>query len=136
MNHSTPSASTQTPFDLAVFRSPDDAADSPTSFNFAPGSSLGAIDPRRATLAAMPPHRANYRLKLTHVVVLADGTKLVTLRDAANVLLEVFGSVNARSGALDHTIQRLLAAATTGKHADIAAATDSIERALRARRLL
>ena len=82
------------------------------------------------------PRRVNYRRKLTHVVVLADGTKLVTLRDAANVLLEVFGSVNTRSGALDHTIQRLLAAATTGKHADIAAATDSIERALQARRLL
>ena len=80
--------------------------------------------------------RTNYRRKLAHVVVLADGTKLVTLRDAANVLLDVFGSVNARSGVLDHTIQRLLAAATTGKHADITAATDAIERVLRARRLL
>ena len=39
--------------------------------------------------------RTNYRRKLAHVVVLADGTKLVTLRDAANVLLDV---VNARSG--------------------------------------
>jgi hypothetical protein len=57
-----------------------------------------------------PPRRANYRRKLAHVVVLADSTKLVTLRDAANVLLEVFGSVNARSGALDHTIRLLLLA--------------------------
>jgi hypothetical protein len=39
--------------------------------------------------------RANYRRKLSHVVVLADGTKLVTLRDAANVLLD---TANARSG--------------------------------------
>jgi len=39
--------------------------------------------------------RANYRRKLAHVVVLADGTKLVTLRDAANVLLD---AANARSG--------------------------------------
>jgi hypothetical protein len=119
------------PLDARSSRPPD-APDDETRI----GGARCAIDPRRATLAAMPPHRANYRLKLTHVVVLADGTKLVTLRDAANVLLAVFGSVNARSGALDHTIQRLLAAATTGKHADIAAATDSIERALRARRLL
>ena len=54
------------------------------------------------------PRRANYRRKLTHVVVLADGTKLVTLRDAANVLLEVFGSVNAPSGGLDHAIRLLM----------------------------
>ena len=37
--------------------------------------------------------RTNYRRKLAHVVVLTDGTKLVTLRDAANVLLDV---ANAR----------------------------------------
>jgi hypothetical protein len=83
-----------------------------------------------------PLRRANYRRKLAHVVVLGDGTKLVTLRDAANVLLEVFGSVNARSGALDHTIRLLLLAAETGKRADAAAATDRIERVLLGRRLL
>ena len=77
--------------------------------------------------------RTNYRRKLAHVVVLADGTKLVTLRDAANVLLDV---VNARSGGLDHAIGSLLTAAETGKRADIAAATDAIERVLRGRRLL
>jgi hypothetical protein len=33
----------------------------------------------------------------------------------------VFGSVNARYGALDYTIQRLLKAAKTGKRADIEA---------------
>jgi hypothetical protein len=82
------------------------------------------------------PRRANYRRKLAHIVVLENGTELVTLRDAANVLLEVFGSVNARHGALDYTIQRLLKAAETGKRADIAAATASLERVLRARRLL
>ena len=75
--------------------------------------------------------RTNYRRKLTHVVVLADGTKLVTLRDAANVLLDV---VNARSGGrLDHTVWSLLTAAETGKRSDIAEATDLIERALRDR---
>jgi hypothetical protein len=50
---------------------------------------------------------------VAHIVVLGNGTELVALRDAANVLLEVFGSVNARYGALDYTIQRPLKAATT-----------------------
>ena len=76
--------------------------------------------------------RANYRRKLAHVVVLADGTKLVTLRDAANVLLDV---VNARSG-LNRAIGWLLTAAKTGKRSDIVEATAAIERVLRDRRLL
>ena len=78
--------------------------------------------------------RTNYRRKLAHVVVLADGTKLVTLRDAVNVLLDV---VNARSGGrLDHTVWSLLTAAETGKRADLVEATEAIERVLRDRRLL
>jgi hypothetical protein len=36
--------------------------------------------------------RAKYQRKLAHVVVLADGTTLVTPRDAANVLLDVFSA--------------------------------------------
>ena len=55
-----------------------------------PSCALGLAAMLKKTL------RTNYRRKLAHVVVLADGTKLVTLRDAANVLLDV---VNARSGA-------------------------------------
>ena len=77
--------------------------------------------------------RTNYRRKLTHVVVLADGTKLVTLRDAANALLDV---ANARSGGLDNAIRLLLMAAETRKGADIAAATAAIERVLSDRCLL
>jgi hypothetical protein len=76
--------------------------------------------------------RTNYRRKLAHVVVLADGTKLVTLRDAANVLLD---AANARS-VPDYAIRFLSMAAETGKRADIAAATDAIQRVLRARQLL
>ena len=60
-----------------------------------PSCALGLAPMLKKTL------RANYRRKLAHVVVLADGTKLVTLRDAANVLLDV---VNARSGG--HSITR------------------------------
>ena len=58
---------------------------------------------------------------------------LVTLRDAANVLLD---AANARSGGLDHTIGSLLTAAETGRRSDIAKATNAVERALRSRQLL
>ena len=77
--------------------------------------------------------RTNYRRKLAHVVVLADSTKLVTLRDAANVLLD---AANARSGVPDYAIRMLLMAAETAKRADIAAATAAIERVLSDRCLL
>jgi hypothetical protein len=77
--------------------------------------------PSRAKL----PRRANYRRKLAHVVVLGDGTKLVTLRDATNVLPEVFGSVNARSGALDRSTRLLLAAAESGGKQNISDGPDT-----------
>ena len=77
--------------------------------------------------------RTNYQRTLAHVVVLTDGTKLVTLRDAANVLLD---AANARSGGLDNAIRLLLTAAGTRKGADVSAATDAVERVLRDRRLL
>ena len=77
--------------------------------------------------------RTNYQRKLAHVVVLADGTKLVTLRDAANVLLD---AANVRSGVPDYAIRLLLTAAETRKGADISAATEAVERVLRDRRLL
>jgi hypothetical protein len=48
----------------------------------------------------------------------------------------VFGSVNARSSALDRSTRLLLTAAETGKRGDIAAAIEAIERVLRGRRLL
>jgi len=44
----------------------------------------------------------NYRRKLARVILPSDGTELVTLRDAANALLDVFGSANARSGVPDN----------------------------------
>jgi hypothetical protein len=51
-------------------------------------------------------------------------------------VLDAFGSVNARSGVLDHAVQLLLAAADSGRLADVAAATDALERALLGRRLM
>ena len=82
--------------------------------------------------------RTDYQRKLARPLTLADGTQLVTLRDAANILLDVFGAVSARSGGLQlhHAIGSLLKAAGTGKPSDIAEVTDTIERVLRNRRLL
>jgi len=77
--------------------------------------------------------RTDYKRKLARPLTLADGTTLVTLRDAANVLLDV---ANIRSGGLVHPIRSLKTAAETGKRSDLAEATDAIERALRNRRLL
>ena len=73
--------------------------------------------------------RTDYQRNLARPITLADGTQLLTFRDAANVLLDV---VNARSGGLDHAIGSLLTAAQTGERADIAEATDAIEPVLRA----
>jgi hypothetical protein len=76
--------------------------------------------------------RTNYQRKLARPLTLADGTQLVTLRDAANGLLD---AANVRSGGLDNAIRLLLTATETGKRADIVAATDAVERVLRDRRL-
>ena len=82
------------------------------------------------------PRFADYRRKLAHPIALRDGNTLITLRDAANVLLYVFGSENTRSGELNKASRLLLTAAESGKRADIKAATEQIERVLRARLLL
>jgi hypothetical protein len=57
------------------------------------------------------------------------------LKHAADLFAEVFATATAW-GTLEHAIERLMQAATSGKRDDIAAATDAIERVLRARRLL
>jgi hypothetical protein len=77
--------------------------------------------------------RTDYQRKLARPLTLADGTKLATLRDAANGLLD---AANVRSGVPDYAIRLLLTAAETGKRADIVAATDAVERVMRGRRLL
>jgi hypothetical protein len=66
----------------------------------------------------MPRRRPNYDRKLARRIVLEDGRALLTLQDAANLLLETFGTVNTRGGALDHAIAELIVAATTGKRVD------------------
>jgi len=41
----------------------------------------------------MPRRRPNYDRKLARRIVLEDGRALLTLQDAANLLLETFGTV-------------------------------------------
>ena len=82
------------------------------------------------------PYRPNFKRNLARTITLANGQKLKSLDDARTVMLDVFGSVNARSGALDHAIRLLLTAAETGKRDDIEAAATAIERVLRVGRLL
>ena len=50
------------------------------------------------------PYRPNFKRNLARTITLANGRKLKSLDDARTVILDVFGSVNARSGALDHVI--------------------------------
>ena len=84
---------------------------------------------------AKPTRRApNYDRKLTRRIVLHDGTRLVTLRDAANLFAKRFATVK-RSRLLELAIERLIAAAENSKRDAVKAATDSIERVLRTRRL-
>ena len=57
-------------------------------------------------------HRTlNFQRDLTRTITLTDGSQVKTLHDARTVLLDV--PVNARSGALDHSIRFLLLAAET-----------------------
>ena len=83
----------------------------------------------------MPPRRPNYECKLARPITLADGTVIVTLRDAARVIRERF-VVKAAWPLLELVIEQMMTAAATGDAADVLAATDSLERVLRARRLL
>ena len=84
----------------------------------------------RATLAVMPPSRRPiYARRLARMIVLNDGTVIVTLLDAVRIVREPLQGVEL-------AIEQLTAAAKSGDAADIAEATDTLERVLRARRLL
>ena len=91
---------------------------------------------RCATLATMPSHRLEYGRRLARPIVLVDGRRLLTFKDAADLLVDVFGSVNARSRALDQALESLIRAAITGERDDNEAVTDALERVLREGRLL
>ena len=67
--------------------------------------------------AVKPPRKPkppDWSRRLARSIVLDNGERLATLADARAVILSVFGSVNAKSGFLGHTIGCVLAAAERG----------------------
>jgi hypothetical protein len=62
----------------------------------------------RDTRMTKPPRRRpNYDRKLTRTLALADGTRLMTLRDAADLFSERFGTVT-QWRTLEGAIERVL----------------------------
>jgi hypothetical protein len=86
---------------------------------------------------SQPPRRRapNYDRRLTRRIVLDDGTRIMTLRDAAKLFAERFATVKSWR-LLEIAIERLIAAAESAERGKVKAATDSIARVLRVRRLL
>ena len=81
-------------------------------------------------------HPAWYPYRLTRRITLADGTRLVTLKDAADLLTgERFVGVT-KWAALEHAIKLVLEAGDHGRRHRLKAAADQIEIVLRARGLL
>ena len=81
-------------------------------------------------------HPAWYPYRLTRRITLADGTRLVNLKDAADLLTgERFVGVT-KWDALDHAIELVLEAGDHGGGHRLKAAADQIEIVLRVRGLL
>ncbi len=77
----------------------------------------------------------NWSTKLTRSLTLKDGTNLVTLADARDVLRQYL-STEVEDGALSQALRLLLTAAKTGSLANREAATDQVESVLRWRRAM
>ena len=89
----------------------------------------------RNTRRTRRPRRApNYDRKLARRITLEGGTKLATLRDSAHLFAERFATVTTWR-ALEIAIERLIAAAESAERDKLKAATDAIERVLRAQRI-
>jgi len=82
-----------------------------------------------------PLRRINYDRKLPRSIKLADGTRLTTLKDAADVLANRFATVT-KWDTLEIAIERLITAGDSGKRSDIMRATEQIEIVLRGRWLM
>ena len=90
----------------------------------------------RDTRTTRRPHRApNYDRKLTRRIVLDDGKRIMTLRDAADLFAERFATVKSWR-LLEIAIERLIAATESAERDTIKAATDAIQCVLRAQRPL
>ena len=86
-------------------------------------------------MSKRPRRSPNYDRKLARRIKLADGNRILTLRDAADLIAKRFSTIK-RWRLLELAIERLIAAAESGKRDKAKAATDAIERVLRAQRLL
>ena len=81
-------------------------------------------------------HPVNYSRRFARPITLADGTRLFTLKDAADLLTgERFVGVT-KWAALKHAIKLVLEAGDHGRRHRLKAAADQIEIVLRARGLL
>lgn len=67
--------------------------------------------------------------------MLKDGARLETLSDVRALFLDRFSTIT-HSDPIAYAGELLLRAAETGQRADIAAATEQIERALRSNRMI
>jgi hypothetical protein len=75
-----------------------------------------------------------WSIKIARPIILSDGTKLLTLGDGIEALINNFA--NAEPASIDSTIALMVTADGTGKAADIKDATDQLEFVLRARGLM
>src|SRR6187402_422956 len=91
------------------------------------GTSRRPTARREATMSKHPRRAPNYDRKLSRRIVLDDGTKLATLRDAADLFAERFSTVTSWR-VLEIAIERLIAAAESAGRDKVKAATDAIER--------
>ena len=83
------------------------------------------------------PHRqADYSRKLTRRITLRDGTRLLSLKDAADLLTGERVAGAAKWGALEGAMELVIEAGELGGRNRIKAATDQIEFVLRRRHLL
>ena len=78
--------------------------------------------------------RRDYSRKLTRRITLADGTRLVTLKDAADLFTSARFAGVPTWPALEHAIELVIEAGDRGGRERIRAATDQIEFVLRRRR--
>ena len=75
---------------------------------------------------------AEWSARLTRSLTIKDGTKLVTLADAREILIKYFETM-AQGASVAHAMERVLIAAETGTFADRKAATDQVAIVLKLR---
>ena len=98
-----------------------------------PGAMPTARRSRDTRITRRPRRAPNYDRRLTRRIVLDDGKRIMTLRDAADLFAERFATVKSWR-LLELAIERLIAAAESAERDKVNAAIDSIAPVLRTRR--